>query len=128
MPDGLPTENDMHAAAQMFGTGEGQYDQQKMANEIARHKRLCNEQGTAMDDVITCLKGDSFGRNIGMIEEQKKQGELLTDVHTMMTKNATTKTYNKSDALEKDTTKTVHMLMGGLVVIGFVVNAVIALL
>lgn len=127
--DNIPTERDISASIQMFGEGED-VDTDKLAHEVARQKRVTQRQGSELGEILTCLNGDAMGRDIGMIQEQRDQGKLLTEIHTLVTQTATTaiikRNHSKSDGVDEVTKERVTMIWGVLLFGAFIANALIS--
>lgn len=123
--DSIPTERDISAAKQMFGSGKD-VNAEKLSHEAARLKRVCARQGEATEEILTCLHGDKMGMQCGMIKEQKAQGKLITEIHGLVTKNATTAVIRKTGDVDSVTKDRVTMIWGGLLLAAFLANALIS--
>ena len=109
-------------ANEMLKTGD-KFDTEKMSHEIARQRRIGIENTTDLQDVLVCLKGDEMGMNQGLIKDNQANGILLREVHEMITRQATTRKHVRKD---DGIAKIVYMLLGGGVLLGFIITTVVA--
>jgi hypothetical protein len=125
--DTIPTDRDISVAKQIFTNDNDEYDAEKVAFETARLRRRELMQSSATKEVLVCLKGDEMGQHHGVIQEQKCQGALIKEMHEMMKKGVTTATYKKKPE-NSGVSKIVYMLLGGVVLLGFMITTIIAII
>jgi len=120
--DTIPTPEDKAVAKEIL-TSDGEYDTEKISNEVARQRRVGIEQNSDIKKVLSCLEGDDMGMSQGLIKEQFAQGILLREIHDMASQQATTKRIKKPDS---EVAKYVWMILGGIILLGFLITTAVA--
>lgn len=153
--DTIPTEQDKQNAAEMFGDSDGNMDNVKIANTIARlhrkgtqYQKTMSELSTQVDDldtsvatlarefkshrtetadIKTSLVGDALGQSRGLITEHKEQGAKIDDILAIVSgKDATTKKTRKPSG-EDEYKKFVYMGIGVIAFVGWLVPIIVSI-